>query len=62
MKKKFEYKTHTINKSFWSGSVNAEEIEVDLNELGEEGWELISVIEENTTKANEIIFLFKREI
>lgn len=65
MKKKFEYKTlKTKEKGFWSGKVDTDELELYLNQLGQEGWELTSTFETNTYQGgtNEIVFLFKREI
>ena len=38
---KFEYKTIEIKgQSFWKTTLNTEEIDNTLNELGQQGWEL----------------------
>lgn len=63
--KRFEYKTlKTREKGFWSGKLDTEELELYLNKLGFEGWEMVSSVETNTYQGgtNEIIFVFKREI
>lgn len=63
--KRFEYKTlKTKEKGFWSGKLDTEELELYLNKLGFEGWEMVSSVETNTYQGgtNEIIFVFKREI
>lgn len=60
----FEYKILKFNTTgLFGGKVNLEEIEVELNKLGAEGWELISTVASNeaygTTK--EIVYIFKRK-
>ncbi len=63
--KRFEYKTlKTREKGFWSGKVDTSELELYLNKLGFEGWELVSSFETNTYQGgtNEIVIIFKREI
>lgn len=63
--KRFEYKTlKTKEKGFWSGRLDTQELELYLNKLGFEGWEMVSSVETNTYQGgtNEIIFVFKREI
>lgn len=66
MAKKFEYKTLTTKeeRGFWSSKMDTSGLEVHLNKLGFEGWELVSVVETNRYEGstNEIIFVFKREI
>lgn len=42
--KRFEYKTVKITpKSIWSTEIKSEEIDDVLNDLGREGWELVTV-------------------
>ncbi len=66
MAKKFEYKTLTTKeeRGFWSSKMDTATLEMRLNKLGSEGWELVSVVETNRYEGstNEIIFVFKREI
>jgi len=51
--KQWEYRVQTVG-TFWSG-VKANELEQLLNELGEEGWEVVSThIIENANKINVI--------
>ena len=41
---KWEYKTLEIGEvSFWSGKVKTEELTKQLNNLGQTGWELVSI-------------------
>lgn len=64
MKKRFEYKTlKTKEKGFWKGTIDTEELELYLNKLGFEGWELVASVETNAGhgSTNEILLLFKRE-
>ncbi|MDP1548055.1 MAG: DUF4177 domain-containing protein [Anaerolineales bacterium] len=50
---KWEYRVQTVG-AFWSG-VKADELEILLNEWGEEGWEVVSThILENANKINVI--------
>ena len=62
--KKFEYKTLEVKLDGFLSSTpfKAEEWEEDLNELGQQGWELVTRIERNkegyTTRA---LLIFKRE-
>lgn len=51
--KQWEYRAQTVGSFF--GGVKAEELEVLLNEWGEEGWEVVSThILENQSKINVI--------
>ncbi len=48
MAKKFKYKTITIYpKGTWSSKFDPEMIDEILNEMGQEGWELISMEDKN---------------
>ncbi len=63
--KKFEYKTFQAKEEgFWGSTLNTEKIELYLNRLGSEGWELVSVLETNHGhgSTNQIVFLLKREM
>ena len=51
--KKFEYIVVRLSLSY-----NGSEIEDELDKLGRENWELVSVVKENVT----LIYFFKREI
>ena len=64
MKKRFEYTTYNVNKSFWLGDIDTNELLAYLNSLGNVGWEIVSVIETNKSQGgtNEVIILLKREI
>ena len=63
--KKFEYKSlkTTEKKSFLQSSLDTQELELYLNKLGDEGWELVSAVGTNAAdgRTNEIVLLFKRE-
>ncbi|NLL78040.1 MAG: DUF4177 domain-containing protein [Clostridiales bacterium] len=42
---RFEYKTLiTDAKGFWGGKVDSMEFQNELNELGAQGWELVSTV------------------
>lgn len=66
--KQFEYKTIDIKPStkgfFGTKGIELEQIDKTLNEMGQEGWELISVQEVSTFDGtmNYILYTFKREI
>lgn len=64
---KWEYKTLVLNMyNFWKGAkkVIPEELEVPFNDLGMEGWELVSVFDTNVSSGDthEIVAVFKRKI
>ena len=47
--KKYEYKVvKTEESGFWDPKLDASNVEVELNKLGSEGWELTSVVDTNT--------------
>ena len=59
---KFEYKVVEIKlKSMWTSEIAPETIEQKINEVGSEGWELISALSKETTgMIIGITFIFKR--
>ena len=62
---KFEYKTLTTNvKGIWGGNVDLEKYENQLNQLGADGWELVSsvAVAEVQGATRWIISTFKRKI
>lgn len=64
MAKKFEYKTERIDsKSIWSIKFDSKEIDEILNQIGSEGWELVSVQDiSQTGTAWSFHYTFKREL
>lgn len=62
--KKYEYKViKTKPEGFWNPHVDSDKIMDQVNLLGAEGWEMISVIDTAVGygQTNEIIMFFKRE-
>ncbi len=61
---KWEYKRY-IKKFDWDAAVSSQDelsaIEQELNSLGDEGWELITVVRGSTPKENQT-FYFKRPL
>jgi len=63
--KRFEYKTIEIKpKGTWSWKFDIVEIDKILNDMGSQGWELISMEDKNYGYGNTEFFFytFKREI
>lgn len=65
--KKFEYKTILIKSSgpWWSsGKIDPDQITVQLNELGQDGWELISAFDTNIAygQTGAVFLILKREL
>ena len=62
--KKYEYKVvKTQESGFWNPKLDIDTMENELNKLGSEGWELISVADTNYYEGatKEIVLFFKRE-
>jgi hypothetical protein len=63
--KKFEYKViKTLQDGFWNPTVDEDSLAVNLNKLGNLGWELTSAVETNSYQGatKEIILFLKREL
>jgi len=62
--KRFEYKTVEIkSKGIWATNFNPEEIDKELNKLGSQGWELVSIGSRDTGGTLiGFFYTFKREI
>ncbi|QIP12432.1 DUF4177 domain-containing protein [Spirosoma aureum] len=63
--KKFEYLTLDVAaRGFWSRSVDAQELTNKLNELGAEGWEVVSSVDLNIGQgqSRNVMVILKREI
>ncbi|MDR0194549.1 MAG: DUF4177 domain-containing protein [Myroides sp.] len=62
--KKFEYKAIQLKPtSLWSFNVSDQDVEEVLNKYGQEGWELVSVIDVNSSGTTTgYLVSFKREI
>jgi hypothetical protein len=54
---RWEYKTISVKRSFFSGGINAKDLELDLNALGREGWELVCV---NQNHVQGVVAVLKR--
>ena len=48
---RWEYKTIELKRNFLFGSINAEALQVQLNEFGRDGWELVSLHQGPSTYA-----------
>jgi hypothetical protein len=62
--KKYEYKViKTKPEGFWKPTVDSEKMIDQINQLGAEGWELVSALDTAVGygQTNEIIMFFKRE-
>jgi hypothetical protein len=61
---KFEYKVFAIDtKGFWGGRVEIDQIENQLNQLGNEGWEMVSCTSTNQSygASKSIVCILKRK-
>ena len=54
---RWEYKTIKVKRAFLTGGIDAEVFEVQLNNLGREGWELVSV---NQNQMHSVVAVLKR--
>ena len=55
---RWEYKTIIFTKrAFFTGVINAEAFDAQLNELGRDGWELVSVV---SNQMQGVTAVFKR--
>ena len=62
---KFEYKVVTYDtKGFWGGTVEVRQIEEQLNQLGNDGWEMVSCTSTNQSDgaSKSIVCIFKRKV
>jgi hypothetical protein len=59
---RWEYKTLSFKKrSFFSGAIDAEVLNQQLDALGREGWELVSIYPNGLGTASGVIAVFKRQ-
>lgn len=61
---KFEYKVFAFDtKGFWGGRVEIDQIENQLNQLGNEGWEMVSCTSTNQSygASKSIVCILKRK-
>ena len=61
---KFEYKVVTYDPNgFFGGNVQIDQIEDQLNQLGNEGWELVSCTSSNQSygSTKSLVCIFKRK-
>jgi hypothetical protein len=59
----FEYKVITTDRSFWSGKEKTD-IEPILNDMGRDGWDLVSVVPVSSAGAGtttNLRYFFKRQ-
>lgn len=62
--KQFEYKVLNVSdQGFWSTKIDHQELADKLNELGRQGWELISGMDTNRYdgSSKELVLILKRE-
>ena len=57
--KKFEYNLLRVEES-WLGGIKSDEALANLNSLGAQGWEIVSVID-NVSRPGPLLILLKRE-
>ena len=61
---KYEYKVITYDtKGFWGGYVEIQKIEDQFNQLGNDGWEMVTSTSTNQSygSSKSIVFVFKRK-
>jgi len=54
---RWEYKVVEAKRSFMSGGIKTEAFEQQLNELGRDGWELVTV---NQNQIHKVVAVLKR--
>jgi hypothetical protein len=62
---RWEYRTETLHAGgFFSGLVDGQKMDDELNRLGAHGWELVSVFDTNKYEGGtlEIVAVFKRSL
>ncbi|WP_312822591.1 DUF4177 domain-containing protein [Epilithonimonas sp.] len=64
MKKRFEYKTIEIKpKSIWSVKIEISDLENELNKLGMDGWEVVTMVPFTSTGTTQgFLYTLKREL
>ncbi len=62
--KRFEYMTLDIGAGLWGTTIDTQEVTNKLNELGREGWELVSTGDLNWAQGaiKGLIMILKREL
>lgn len=61
---KWEYKTLKFKtKGFWGGVMDLEDFEYALNQMGDDGWELVSCFDTSQSQGSsrEVIAVFKKQ-
>ncbi|HEX8311935.1 MAG TPA: DUF4177 domain-containing protein [Chthoniobacteraceae bacterium] len=62
---KWEYLTYRYTPvGFFAGVVKVDELNVDLNRFGAQGWELVSAFDTNKNQGGtrDVVFIFKRPL
>ena len=64
MMNKYEYKVFTYDtKGVFGGKIDSRELENKLNQLGNQGWEMVSSTSSNQSygSSRSLVFIFKRK-